>query len=155
MICSYPTHNKQPSLSVKGFCLILSVKALFPDIVHIFNVFLSYRKFSISVGQLATYTDSPSFSELDKLFPWVQDGGRGKPTHCFPRHRVAIIIPYRNRDKQLRTFLYNIHPILQRQELDYGIYVVEQVKLCTLLNKGGIHHLFFLYSRIRDRPINI
>jgi hypothetical protein len=24
-----------------------------------------------------------------------------------------------------------------RQELDYGIYVVEQVKLCTLLNKGG------------------
>ena len=78
------------------------------------------------VGLLATFTDSPSFSELDKLFPWVQDGGRGKPTHCFPRHRVAIIIPYRNRDKQLRTFLYNIHPILLRQELDYGIYVVEQ-----------------------------
>ncbi|XP_076083246.1 beta-1,4-N-acetylgalactosaminyltransferase bre-4-like isoform X3 [Mytilus galloprovincialis] len=78
------------------------------------------------VGALATYSDSPTYSDLDRLYPWVQDGGRGKPSDCYPRHRVAIIIPYRNRDSQLRTFLYNIHPILYRQELDYGIYVVEQ-----------------------------
>ncbi|XP_052089995.1 beta-1,4-N-acetylgalactosaminyltransferase bre-4-like [Mytilus californianus] len=78
------------------------------------------------VGALATYSDSPTYSDLDRLYPWVQDGGRGKPSYCYPRHRVAIIIPYRNRDSQLRTFLYNIHPILYRQELDYGIYVVEQ-----------------------------
>lgn len=78
------------------------------------------------VGLLATYTDAPKYSELERLFPWVDVGGRGKPAYCHPRHRVAIIIPYRNRDSQLRTFLYNIHPILYRQELDYGIYVVEQ-----------------------------
>ncbi|VDI41407.1 beta-1,4-galactosyltransferase 1 [Mytilus galloprovincialis] len=63
---------------------------------------------------------------FDKLYHWVQNGGRGKPSTCYPRHRVAIIIPYRNRESHLRTFLYNIHPILNRQELDYGIYVVEQ-----------------------------
>ncbi|XP_063435509.1 beta-1,4-galactosyltransferase 1-like [Mytilus trossulus] len=53
-------------------------------------------------------------------------GGRSRPSDCCSRHSVAIIVPYRKRDQQLRTFLYNIHPILQRQELDYGIYVVEQ-----------------------------
>ncbi|XP_071137234.1 beta-1,4-N-acetylgalactosaminyltransferase bre-4-like [Mytilus edulis] len=78
------------------------------------------------VGDLAAYIDSPTYYDLDKLYPWVRDGGRGKPSYCYPRHRVAIIIPYRNRESHLRTFLYNIHPILYRQELDYGIYVVEQ-----------------------------
>ncbi|VDI41411.1 Hypothetical predicted protein [Mytilus galloprovincialis] len=71
------------------------------------------------VGALATYSDSPTYSDLDRLYPWVQDGGRGKPSDCYPRHRVAIIIPYRNRESQLRTFLYNIHPILYRQELPF------------------------------------
>ncbi|XP_071137236.1 beta-1,4-N-acetylgalactosaminyltransferase bre-4-like [Mytilus edulis] len=81
---------------------------------------------SFGLGDLAIYSDSPKYSFLDKLYHWVQNGGRGKPSTCYPRHRVAIIIPYRNRESHLRTFLYNIHPILNRQELDYGIYVVEQ-----------------------------
>lgn len=78
------------------------------------------------VGALATYSDSPSYADLERLFPWVKDGGRAKPTYCVPRYRVAIIIPYRNRESMLKTFLYNIHPILYRQDLDYGIYVIEQ-----------------------------
>ncbi|XP_052098692.1 beta-1,4-N-acetylgalactosaminyltransferase bre-4-like [Mytilus californianus] len=60
------------------------------------------------------------------MLSWRLIGGRSKPSHCCPRHSVAIIVPYRNRNRQLRTFLYNIHPMLHRQELDYGIYVVEQ-----------------------------
>ena len=99
--------------------------ALIPHLL--ISIILLMRFFSFSVGALETYSDSPTYSDLDRLYPWVQDGGRGKPSDCYPRHRVAIIIPYRNRDSQLRTFLYNIHPILYRQELDYGIYVVEQV----------------------------
>ncbi|XP_076078845.1 beta-1,4-N-acetylgalactosaminyltransferase bre-4-like [Mytilus galloprovincialis] len=83
-------------------------------------------QFTTPIGALRIYSDSPTYSYLDKLYHWVQDGGRGKPSDCYPRHRVAIIIPYRNRDIHLRTFLYNIHPLLNRQELDYGIYVIEQ-----------------------------
>jgi hypothetical protein len=34
---------------------------------------------------------------------------------------------YRNRQPQLVVFLNHIHPMLRRQELDYRIYVVNQV----------------------------
>ncbi len=39
--------------------------------------------------------------------------------------QVAIIVPYRDRDDHLRTFLLNIHKFLQPQQLDYGIYFGE------------------------------
>ena len=61
------------------------------------------------------------------MFPWVMTGGRSIPEDCHARHHVAIIIPFRDRDNHLRTFLYNIHPFLRRQQLDYGIYIIEQV----------------------------
>lgn len=80
------------------------------------------------VGPLATYSDSPSYEELEKLYPEVSSGGRYKPPDCISRHKVAIVLPYRNRDIHLRTFLKNIHPFLERQQLDYGIYVVEQAE---------------------------
>ena len=41
-------------------------------------------------------------------------------------HRVAIIVPYRDRELHLRTFLLNIHSFLSRQMLDYGVFIVEQ-----------------------------
>ena len=55
-------------------------------------------------------------------------GGRHFPAvNCQPRHKVAILIPYRNRDRELRVLLHHLHPILQRQQLSYGIFVIEQV----------------------------
>ena len=36
-------------------------------------------------------------------------------------------MPYRDREDHLRTFLLNIHRFLQRQQNEYGIYIVEQV----------------------------
>jgi len=84
--------------------------------------------FSFSVGPVSIITESNTHSNTMKTFPWVDNGGRGKPSHCTSRHRVAIIIPYRNRESQLRVFLHNIHPFLHKQELDYGIYVIDQVR---------------------------
>ena len=43
------------------------------------------------------------------------------------QHRIAVIVPYRNRQQQLDAFLGHMHPFLQRQMLQYTIYVVEQV----------------------------
>ena len=46
--------------------------------------------------------------------------------------QVAIIIPYRNRSEHLKIFLRYMHPFLQRQQLYYRVFVVEQVG-CYLL----------------------
>ena len=54
-------------------------------------------------------------------------GGQNFPQDCKARYKVAIIVPYRNRDEHLRYFVDHFHPFLQRQQLHYGIYVVEQL----------------------------
>ena len=59
----------------------------------------------------------------------VRYGGFYKPYHCKAKQRVAIIVSYRDREEHLEIFLYYIHAFLQRQELDYGIYVVEMVSI--------------------------
>jgi hypothetical protein len=38
---------------------------------------------------------------------------------------VAIIVPYRDREDHLRTFLLNIHKFLRPQQLDYAVYLGE------------------------------
>ncbi|KAM9337557.1 beta-1,4-galactosyltransferase 2-like [Symphorus nematophorus] len=56
----------------------------------------------------------------------LQEGGRYKPPDCISRQKVAIIIPFRNRHEHLNHWLYYLHPILIRQQLDYGVYVINQ-----------------------------
>ncbi|KAK5864281.1 hypothetical protein PBY51_015537 [Eleginops maclovinus] len=53
-------------------------------------------------------------------------GGRFRPKDCVAQQKVAIIIPFRNREEHLKYWLYYLHPILQRQQLDYGVYVINQ-----------------------------
>ncbi|XP_011619161.2 beta-1,4-galactosyltransferase 1-like [Takifugu rubripes] len=61
-----------------------------------------------------------------KISTPLQDGGRHKPADCVSKHKVAIIIPYRNRHEHLKHLLFYLHPMLVRQQLDYGIYVINQ-----------------------------
>lgn len=56
----------------------------------------------------------------------ILPGGRWKPKTCTPQHRVAIVIPYRDRHHQLQIFLSHMHPFLQFQQLDYQIFIIEQ-----------------------------
>ncbi|XP_054164090.1 uncharacterized protein LOC128961827 isoform X2 [Oppia nitens] len=67
--------------------------------------------------------------------PDVVIGGFWEPTNCYARHRVAIIIPFRDRKHHLSILLYHLHPILKRQLLSYKIYVIEQFGNDTF-NKG-------------------
>jgi hypothetical protein len=76
-----------------------------------------------------------NMSEIIRLNPNVGPGGHFAPSSCYPRHVVAIIIPYRDRMEHLSILLYNLHPILQRQQLEYRIYVAEQAGNETF-NKG-------------------
>ncbi|XP_061056471.1 beta-1,4-galactosyltransferase 1 isoform X2 [Eubalaena glacialis] len=64
---------------------------------------------------------------VEEQNPKVKVGGRYTPKDCISPHKVAIIIPFRNRQEHLKYWLYYLHPILQRQQLDYGIYVINQI----------------------------
>jgi len=72
---------------------------------------------------------SPAATEklTEERNPLVSNGGHYKPENCEPVDKIAIIIPFRNRDTHLLYFLQYMHPILQKQQLEYKIYVVNQV----------------------------
>ena len=66
-----------------------------------------------------------AFNKLDVTT--VKSGGVWRPSSCLARHRVLVLVPYRDRKQQLSVFLLTLHPMLQRQQLSYRILVVEQV----------------------------
>jgi len=66
-------------------------------------------------------------------------GGSWRPSNCTARHRIAVVVPYRDRQRHLGVFVRYMHPFLQRQLLDYTIYVVEQVV-------HDLHHSIVDYS---------
>ncbi|XP_028644016.1 beta-1,4-galactosyltransferase 4 isoform X2 [Grammomys surdaster] len=72
--------------------------------------------------------------------------GRYHPEECKALQRVAILIPHRNREKHLIYLLEHLHPFLQRQQLDYGIYIIHQTgskkfNRAKLLNVGYLEAL--------------
>ncbi|KAI0216016.1 Beta-1,4-N-acetylgalactosaminyltransferase bre-4, partial [Lamellibrachia satsuma] len=93
-----------------------------------FSRFLEGR---IKVDNVST----PTFEKLASLHPELEPGGLWRPTDCRARHHVAIVIPYRQREEHLKMLLNNMHAFLQRQQLDYGIYIVDQA-LPTRFNRA-------------------
>lgn len=81
----------------------------------------------------AAQTDSKAASGSEGVPPTV--GALWSPTECAARHRVALVVPYRDRRLHLLLLLRHLHPILRRQLLSYRIYVVEQYGNDTF-NKG-------------------
>ncbi|XP_071451995.1 beta-1,4-N-acetylgalactosaminyltransferase bre-4-like [Hetaerina americana] len=86
------------------------------------------------VGPLEVTKRIPSVKELEKGLEKIlgrdlsglEVGGHGRPKHCQARDKVAIIVPYRDRAEHLRALLLNLHPLLHKQQVDYGIFVIEQ-----------------------------
>lgn len=77
-----------------------------------------------------TFSPSLTLEEVEKENPQVAEG-RYHPAECSALQRVAILIPHRNRERHLLYLLEHLHPFLQRQQLEYGIYVIHQVgQLC-------------------------
>ncbi|DAA26667.1 beta-1,4-galactosyltransferase 1 [Bos indicus] len=102
---------------------------------------------------------------VEQQNPKVKLGGRYTPMDCISPHKVAIIIPFRNRQEHLKYWLYYLHPILQRQQLDYGIYVINQAgesmfNRAKLLNVGFKEALkdydynCFVFSDVDLIPMN-
>ncbi|XP_071313245.1 beta-1,4-galactosyltransferase 1 [Trachinotus anak] len=79
------------------------------------------------VGPLRVEFNIPvNLEEIKKTNPNLQPGGRFRPRDCEALQKVAIIIPFRKREEHLKYWLHYLHPILQRQQLDYGVYVINQ-----------------------------
>ncbi|XP_068604325.1 beta-1,4-galactosyltransferase 1-like [Brachionichthys hirsutus] len=76
----------------------------------------------------------------------LEEGGRYKTSECIARQKVAVVIPFRNRLEHLKQWLYYLHPILMRQQVDYGVYVINQdgdgiFNRAKLLNVGYVEAL--------------
>uniref|UniRef100_A0A8D0GRR2 Beta-1,4-galactosyltransferase n=1 Tax=Sphenodon punctatus TaxID=8508 RepID=A0A8D0GRR2_SPHPU len=93
---------------------------------------LAYTNLSQLEPEPRPVTDCPETSPLlvglllEKANPELREGGRYAPQNCKALQKVALIIPFRNREEHLKYWLYYLHPILQRQQLDYGVYVINQ-----------------------------
>lgn len=62
------------------------------------------------------------------------------PDHCTPMFSVAIIVAYRNRQRQLDIFLPYMHNFLRKQNIHYRIYLVEQQDE-KIFNKGILYNV--------------
>lgn len=107
------------------------------------------------VGKIKVNQPAPNFNPFsEKLlfkFPnYTSINGRWRPVNCIPRHRVAVIIPFKDRLNNLKYFLTNMHPFLQKQQLEYQIFVVEQSNE-QLFNKGVLMNSGFIEIMTKDR----
>ncbi len=85
-------------------------------------------------------------SNLNKQQIKVLNGGKSYARlnhNCDATANIAIIIPYRNRLKNLQVWLNNMHPYLTKQRINYGVYLIEpvgeiQFNRALLLNIGFV-----------------
>ncbi|XP_069746117.1 beta-1,4-galactosyltransferase 4-like isoform X1 [Narcine bancroftii] len=89
-----------------------------------------------------------TLEQVWKKNPKVQRG-MFAPEKCQPIQRVAILIPYRNRERHLLYLLEHLHPFLQRQLLDYGIYVIQQAGN-NVFNRAKLLNVGFLEA-VKER----
>lgn len=75
-------------------------------------------------------------------------------TSCslYNNETVAIIMTYRDRKENLRTLLYNLIPLLQRQKINkYKIFIVEQQAIGAF-NKGRLYNIGFEHVMKTYKP---
>ncbi|XP_064598049.1 beta-1,4-galactosyltransferase 3-like [Liolophura sinensis] len=85
---------------------------------------------------------SPPFYAIEHNNPDVKEGGTWQPSNCESLQRVAIIVPYRDREQHLRILLNRLHPMLQKQRIHYRIFVIEQFGN-DLFNRGKLMNVGF------------
>ncbi|CAF1140444.1 unnamed protein product [Didymodactylos carnosus] len=70
----------------------------------------------------------------------------------FYNETTAIIISYRDREKNLRLLLYNLIPVIQRQKIgNYKIFIVEQQSKGPF-NKGRLYNIGFTHIMKTYKP---
>ncbi|XP_050499794.1 beta-1,4-N-acetylgalactosaminyltransferase bre-4 [Diabrotica virgifera virgifera] len=78
------------------------------------------------VGRVLVLRSPSTIKEMEHQFDWLQAGGHWHPPNCRAKQKLAVIVPFRNREIHLSVFLRHMHPFLRQQQLDYTIFVIEQ-----------------------------
>ncbi|CAF0905588.1 unnamed protein product [Brachionus calyciflorus] len=102
-----------------------------------------FKNVSDLIIPFSTNLNSNLTEDALKFFSNIDSGGQYEPKHCLANSRVGIIVPYRDREENLKIFLYHMHPLLQRQEIKYTIFVVEQIN-SDKFNKGKLMNSAFV-----------
>ena len=87
-----------------------------------------------------------TLDSVDTRFkPFLNVGGYYKPSECIARSRVAILITCRGKEheRNLAILLKNLHRMLQRQQLEYQIFIVFQTSGFRF-NKGALLNVGFV-----------
>ncbi|KAG7515257.1 hypothetical protein JOB18_003791 [Solea senegalensis] len=92
-----------------------------------------------------TFEPSLTLKDVEEENKEVTEG-QYEPLDCTSRQSVAILIPHRNRERHLLYILHHLHPFLQRQQLHYSIYIIQQAgdetfNRAKLLNVGYLEAL--------------
>ena len=110
-----------------------SRNAIKKNFIFALSIFTLCKVRKQSNGTIISKISSISSS---KLTP----GGAFKPKECLARTKLAVIVAFRDRDTHLKVFLHHMHPIFQRQLLDYRIFVVEQTPT-EEFNRGALMNI--------------
>jgi len=89
-----------------------------------------------AVGRNNVSLENTTLADLEMKHTELHLGGRWFPTSCTARQKIAIIVPFHDRQSHLTVLMNNLHSTLQRQQVDYTIFVVEQVR--TMINNYTI-----------------
>merc|ERR1712071_45481 len=81
--------------------------------------------------------------EVNSTSDGLSGGGKYTPPECQPnpQYKIAVIIPHRHREYHLKQLLSVLHPTLQRQKIEYQVFVMHQAgegvfNKAKLLNAG-------------------
>ena len=136
----------------------LSNKKVSEEINHYIQYFCKMKKTKDCqkkklVGRLLVYKEDVEINWLvNNELSFVKLGGWWEPDQCHDNHQTAIVIPYKDRAKQLPKLLRQLLPILYRHYIHFRVFVIEQDDNNTfnrgkLMNVGYIESLkYFPYS---------
>ncbi|CAC5412644.1 B4GALT6 [Mytilus coruscus] len=96
----------------------------------------------VSVGREPLNRALFDLKTLNTVFGYMKKG-HFKPQNCSSYQKIAVVVPVRDRDPQLRIFLNNFIPRIYRQQLEFTIYVVEQTP-GNPFNKGMLVNTGFV-----------
>ncbi|KAF3839491.1 hypothetical protein F7725_018208 [Dissostichus mawsoni] len=134
--------RNQTTVGIPGGDVYANLSTLFKTHVNEDHMPLCPKKSPLIGGPIhVKFPSGLTLAEVQRKNPLVMRGGRYRPPDCEARHRTAIIIPHRHREHHLKFLLYYLHPFLQRQQLNYRIYIIHQAGTYTfnrakLMNVG-------------------
>ncbi|KAL4232506.1 Beta-1 [Mactra antiquata] len=121
--------------------------------IQSFANFHRHRSSPYTPTCFTNFTQSPqaklnaTWEALEKSLSFnLKPGGRYNPEGCNLSGDIVVVIPYRNREDQLKSFMHYMHPFLQSKNLSYQMVVVEmtpglEFNRAMLLNIGFIESM--------------